>query len=100
MRAQIHRRDPLSQAQVNVLFRVPALRMHEGLLALRPSLQVILRQWRTLIGTLALLADQHHSAVEPVLAQRLRRLRTNQTRANSRERLELPIDRFLSDTGL
>jgi hypothetical protein len=89
MRAEVDRRNSVSEAQGDLVLLVPAGRMHEELLALGPALQVVLRQRRPFVRTLLLLAEEQDPPVVTAVSQRLRGLRSGQARSHDDERRRL-----------
>ena len=78
--------DRRRRAQLDVVGGVVVVPMDGGDVEAGFAPQVGLRQWRALVRTGRLLAEQDHPAVEAFGAQRLRRFRPGQARSHDHER--------------
>src|SRR6185312_17014075 len=84
-RLRVDRLGHGAEAQLDLLLAIEVLLVYVGLVALRLSLQVVLAEWRPLVGALGFGADEDHAAVETSLAQLGGRLGAGQAGADDHE---------------
>ena len=87
VRREVDRGDGGAQPQVDVVLVVPVGVVHEGGLELVGAEQVALGQRGPLVGQVVLVAEHHHRALEPGVAEPLDGLGRRQSRAHHDERL-------------
>lgn len=81
----VHGGDGLAEVQLDLGLRVPGRFVDEDGVALLLAGEIALRQWRTFVGVVALVADEDHPAGEPFRPQGFRGFRRRQTSTDNDE---------------